>query len=266
MPDERKGVFTSSSDQSSFHSCLSGNDGIKLLEIIHKSLSCDSDDDFIALFPRLQELFPFDFATAALGYHDDASGIVGVHHVNISFSEAWFREYMSHDYLQKSAVIRENFRNYKLQYWADAWRKLGQPEEIIALCMDFGKREGYTIGARPLLQGKFGGLFCFSSTAMKYDPRTVAILELLTPHLHLALSTIFNNKQAPMESVTLSAREKEVLDWLKQGKSSWEMSVILGISERTANFHVFNIMRKLGATNRAQAVAVAARQGLIDIG
>jgi LuxR family quorum-sensing transcriptional regulator LasR len=51
-----------------------------------------------------------------------------------------------------------------------------------------------------------------------------------------------------------------------QGKSSWEMSVILGISERTANFHVFNIMRKLGATNRAQAVAVAARQGLIDIG
>jgi hypothetical protein len=47
---------------------------------------------------------------------------------------------------------------------------------------------------------------------MKFDPRTVAILETLTPHLHLALSTIFNNKQTPIECVALSAREKEVLD------------------------------------------------------
>jgi hypothetical protein len=85
-----------------------------LLEVIH------SDDDFVALFPSIQELFPFDFATVALAYHDNVRGIVGVHHVNISFSEAWFREYMSRDYLQKSAVVRENFRNYELQYWTDA--------------------------------------------------------------------------------------------------------------------------------------------------
>jgi DNA-binding CsgD family transcriptional regulator len=63
----------------------------------------------------------------------------------------------------------------------------------------------------------------------------------------------------------LSLREKEVLDWLKQGKSSWDISVILGISERTVNFHVYKIMQKLGVTNRPQAVAVAAHYGLIDI-
>jgi LuxR family quorum-sensing system transcriptional regulator SolR len=44
------------------------------------------------------------------------------------------------------------------------------------------------------------------------------------------------------------------------------MSVILGISESTVNFHVYNIMQKLGATNRPQTVAVAARLGLIDLG
>jgi DNA-binding CsgD family transcriptional regulator len=63
--------------------------------------------------------------------------------------------------------------------------------------------------------------------------------------------------------VTLSSREKEVLDWLQQGKSSWEVSVILAISESTVNFHVSNIKRKLGATNRAQALAIAARLGLL---
>lgn len=65
-------------------------------------------------------------------------------------------------------------------------------------------------------------------------------------------------------NVVLSVREKEVLDWLKHGKSSWDISTILGISERTVNFHVYNVMRKLEAVNRPQAVAVAARLGLIN--
>jgi DNA-binding CsgD family transcriptional regulator len=49
------------------------------------------------------------------------------------------------------------------------------------------------------------------------------------------------------------------------GKSSWEISVILSISERTATHHVTNIMRKLDARKRAQAVAIAIRLGLIDL-
>ncbi len=62
----------------------------------------------------------------------------------------------------------------------------------------------------------------------------------------------------------ISKREKQVLGWLKLGKSSWDISVILGISERTVYFHVSNIMKKLGASNRPQAVAIATRLGLID--
>ncbi|MGO9499757.1 MAG: helix-turn-helix domain-containing protein [Solirubrobacteraceae bacterium] len=62
----------------------------------------------------------------------------------------------------------------------------------------------------------------------------------------------------------ISSREKEVLGWLKQGKSSWEISVILNISERTVNFHIYNIMQKLEAVNRPHAVAVAASLGLIE--
>ncbi len=60
----------------------------------------------------------------------------------------------------------------------------------------------------------------------------------------------------------LSEREKEVVSWLKKGKSSWEVSVILNITERTVNFHVRNIMHKLNAVSRTQAVAVAMEQGL----
>ena len=58
---------------------------------------------------------------------------------------------------------------------------------------------------------------------------------------------------------TLSPRELEVLHWLKSGKSSADMAVILDITERTVNYHVNNIMQKLNVINRSQAVSEASR-------
>jgi DNA-binding CsgD family transcriptional regulator len=54
----------------------------------------------------------------------------------------------------------------------------------------------------------------------------------------------------------LTARERDALRWVAAGKSDWEISVILGVSQNTVRFHVDNARRKLGAVNRAQAVAL----------
>jgi len=48
-----------------------------------------------------------------------------------------------------------------------------------------------------------------------------------------------------------------------EGKTDWEISVILGIAEATVRSHVDNARRKLGAINRAQAVARLVNQRLI---
>ena len=53
----------------------------------------------------------------------------------------------------------------------------------------------------------------------------------------------------------LTPRERDALALVAEGKTDWEISVILGISEATARFHVDNARRKLGAVSRAQAVA-----------
>ncbi|MBL8554869.1 MAG: hypothetical protein JNL41_11375 [Phenylobacterium sp.] len=63
--------------------------------------------------------------------------------------------------------------------------------------------------------------------------------------------------------VRLTARERDALAWVAEGKSDWEISVILGVSETTVRFHVDNGRRKLGAVNRAQAVARLAAARLI---
>ncbi len=265
MTDEGDGMPAPSTENSGFISCLSGNDAIKLLEVIHGSISCDTEEDFINLYPRIQELIPFQFAAAMLGHHDSGKGAVILHGVNISFPEEWCREYFTRNYHQTSALSRQNFMNYRPQYMTDTWKKHCQADEIISLCLDFGIREGYAHGLRPTDNGQNGSMFAFSGTSMKYDRRTVAILELVVPHLHLALSRIVDNKQIENKKTAISAREKEVLDWLKLGKSSWDISVILGISERTVNYHIYNIMQKLEAVNRPQVVATAVHLGLIGI-
>lgn len=64
-------------------------------------------------------------------------------------------------------------------------------------------------------------------------------------------------------SDNISQREREVLHWLKEGKSSRDISMILNISERTVNFHINNIMQKFDAVSRVQAVAIAVSKGLV---
>jgi DNA-binding NarL/FixJ family response regulator len=61
----------------------------------------------------------------------------------------------------------------------------------------------------------------------------------------------------------LSARERGVLRLVAAGLSNREIGQALAISERTVKFHVTSLLNKLGADNRAQAVALAARRGLL---
>ncbi len=61
----------------------------------------------------------------------------------------------------------------------------------------------------------------------------------------------------------LTPRELAVLRLVAAGQSNQQIAESLGITERTVKFHVTSIFNKLGADNRAQAVALAGRRGLL---
>jgi DNA-binding NarL/FixJ family response regulator len=61
----------------------------------------------------------------------------------------------------------------------------------------------------------------------------------------------------------LTARENEVLQLLAEGLANKAIARRLGIRETTVKFHVNSILAKLGAQSRTEAVARAARQGLV---
>jgi LuxR family transcriptional regulator, quorum-sensing system regulator BjaR1 len=63
----------------------------------------------------------------------------------------------------------------------------------------------------------------------------------------------------------LTSREIEVLTWVARGKSAWEIGEILDIAKRTVDEHAQTVVRKLGAVNRTNAVAIAVRDRIISI-
>jgi DNA-binding CsgD family transcriptional regulator len=62
---------------------------------------------------------------------------------------------------------------------------------------------------------------------------------------------------------TLTSREREILALVAQGRSNREIGVHLYISTKTVSVHVSNILAKLGAGGRTEAVAIARRRGLL---
>lgn len=73
------------------------------------------------------------------------------------------------------------------------------------------------------------------------------------------------DRHTAFESPRLTRRENEVVYWLYLGKSNWEISRILGVSEPTIKTHIANILKKLNVRNRGQAIVRAMEVGILPI-
>lgn len=255
---------------------LSGSDALLVLETIQACLAANGDRDLReTVYPRIAKLFSFDYAVASLGTwhaaHRCWSQQVFLNH---NLPDSYWLAFQDLDWIA-DPVVAESLRGQPHQHWSmtagqtllDTGETRLPPYNPCAwLLMDYGIHSGYTSTIAPADRSGSYSLITFCSQRDDaVDSRTRSILSHLTPHLHQVLVREAGNCAGRSPGPPLSARETEVLNWLKAGKSSWDISMVLGISERTVNFHVYNVMRKLGALNRPQAVAIAVARGLIGL-
>ena len=109
-----------------------------------------------------------------------------------------------------------------------------------------------------------GAIFAFFRIIGGVQDRHALCLEMLVPHMHMALQRTVFSERMPAElnygDAVLSDREAEILKWIRAGKTNQEIGLILDISPFTVKNHVQKILRKLNVTNRTQAVALLSRR------
>ncbi|MDN3546174.1 MAG: response regulator transcription factor [Roseateles asaccharophilus] len=119
--------------------------------------------------------------------------------------------------------------------------------------------------SRPQRPSEIESFFALAHAESLYGPRQAVLLELLMPQLHagwLRVQSAESRSSPPQNAHSvpageLTARECQVLQGLRQGHSNQEIAQTLDISALTVKNHVQRILRKLGASNRAHAVARA---------
>lgn len=108
--------------------------------------------------------------------------------------------------------------------------------------------------------GVFSSFFIYSRIPGEIGPDQAFLLKLLTPHLHFALARVLTTVgeyqgKLCQSKKPLSARQREILYWLHEGKTNWEIAKILNLSQLNVKYHVDQIFLKLEVRSRAHAVA-----------
>ncbi len=244
---------------------LSKSDLVSLSVIANRSLSIRTRKEMEKLLREVSDLVP---TTGILsGYaSDDPRNFSALDPnciVNGGFPSTWLSLYLERGFHLVDPVFRKHFGDYETQFWSQTYRTVTRKEEksFIDCARNFGLDEGVTMGQRHSFL-KSGTCFSFSGREIHRHERHMILLECLLPHLHVAISKLFSPSFFP--ETPLTAREKEVLTWKKEGRTAWEISQSMKISERTVTFHLRNAMRKLGARNSLQAMAIALSRGSIE--
>jgi len=104
-------------------------------------------------------------------------------------------------------------------------------------------------------------------TALRRHEITTALgdIVLLASHFHELFMASFVDSGLPprQQGAPLSPREVQCLQFAAHGLTSGDIGKKLGLVERTVNFHFSNIISKLAAANRGEAIAVAIARGII---
>ncbi|MFT3810029.1 MAG: autoinducer binding domain-containing protein [Micropepsaceae bacterium] len=178
-------------------------------------------------------------------------------HFTLEGPEGWYDYYFKHDLRRGNPVFRNLRRRSTGFVWSEIDDRCAGDQRWFDALDEFEMPDGMSVPSH----GPNGQLGWISFTAEEIDMGPVERQAIALAGLALQdrLRVLAGAIDAP---VSLSDRERDCLGFVAQGKSDWEISVILSISQSTVHTHVENAKRKLSARTRAQAVARFICQGL----
>ncbi|MWB60464.1 transcriptional regulator SdiA [Pseudomonas aeruginosa] len=177
--------------------------------------------------------------------------------VHGTYPKAWLERYQMQNYGAVDPAILNGLRSSEMVVWSDSL--FDQSRMLWNEARDWGLCVGATLPIRApnnllsVLSVARDQQNISSFEREEIRLRLRCMIELLTQKL-----TDLEHPMLMSNPVCLSHREREILQWTADGKSSGEIAIILSISESTVNFHHKNIQKKFDAPNKTLAAAYAA--------
>jgi DNA-binding CsgD family transcriptional regulator len=234
-----------------------------LQELVGGAQGIQERPEGVAFLKVAQSVYPHT-TTSYLGLNIPF-GADGKRFVQCTYSDEWV----------KQCISREPISVSRLAGLAQAlpapldWSALSdtpETQKLVRYVRDKrGGRQILSIPLRPLI-GETAIFFMASGMAAEdWEQKKKALLrefQVLASYFHQHILRIYGHDAS--NQILVSARELDCLKWVAAGKTAWEASVILGISERTVRFHLNAAREKLNCLTTTQAVAKAVSQQLID--
>lgn len=185
-----------------------------------------------------------------------------------NYPEVWIKTYFESSLQSDDPVVRYCFENVTPIRW-DQLLELDDyltpaAEQILTQAAEVGLTHGISIPLRSH-NGDFAIFSLASPSGEDIDARFEKVLPVAHAFCIELFGTVMRIKMngEPKKEDNLTPREVECLFWACEGKTTWEISKIIDVTERTVIFHLTSATKKLGAVNRQHAVAKAMASGLI---
>ncbi|QIX98473.1 transcriptional regulator SdiA [Cedecea sp. FDAARGOS_727] len=179
-----------------------------------------------------------------------------------SYPQKWLDCYVSENYFAVDPVLKQaSFIRGEI-IWSDAL--FADARDLWDAARDHGLASGRSLCV--MAPNRAAGFFSVSRTSIRSELMPDDELGLRLNYLaELSLSTMARLEDPALEmlEMKLSKREREILQWTGEGKTSAEIAIILSISENTVNFHQKNMQKKFNAPNKTQIACYAAAMGII---
>jgi LuxR family quorum sensing-dependent transcriptional regulator len=177
----------------------------------------------------------------------------------------WFDEYNRRNFFRHDPMLNWMRRTVDPFEWTEVPpNMLEQPnaQAVMDAAKEFRLRNGFVV---PIV--RTAGMLAAVTLAgerPETEPRVKRALHLLGMYAHNKSRELHAPDDGIPPLQRLSQGERDVLSWLARGKTTWEISEIIHLSERGVIWRLNNALKKLDAVNRTQAVVMAMRTRQIN--
>jgi len=242
----------------------------RILTIINECTNVHTADEFSHVVEGpLREILPHEMMVCGIGGVTRQGNYVHkLLYYNYTFEHYKYYESLLNSEGRADSPLMKKWRETQEPVWFQSERDEPEfPDEWVESFKKHKMRN--TIGHGVMdLTGTYSSYFIFSRLPMEIGEKEGHILKLITPHLHLALTRALSTvPEYPWNlgaaRKPLSERQLEILYWMHEGKTNWEIAKILDLTEINVKYHVDQIFVKLEVRKRAHAVAKAHALGLL---